>query len=161
MNVDFIRTWLIDKYEELEMRMMKAIEQLNEEQLNWNPNENSNSIANLIVHIRGNIQERVSQGILKKELVRDRDSEFDKMYVKKQELLSMVRDMFAELIVTTKGLKSEQYEQKQLVRNRERSHADMLLQVAAHISEHTGQILYIAKLCLDDGYVSTTIPKRK
>ncbi|MDF2671173.1 MAG: hypothetical protein K0R67_3479 [Paenibacillus sp.] len=161
MQTDFLRDWLVDKYEELEQRTLKAIEQLNETQLNWLPNESSNSIANLIVHIRGNIVERVSTGILHKELVRDRESEFDQMHVGKDELISLWRDTLAELISTTRAMTPEQFVETQQVRNKTRTHADVLLQVATHISEHAGQMLYIAKICLDDGYKTTTIPKRK
>jgi hypothetical protein len=38
---------------------------------------------------------------------------------------------------------------------------DIYLQMMSHLSEHAGQIIYIAKLRLGDNYVTTTIPKNK
>lgn len=50
-----VRSFLIRKFEEIERRMLFVLDQLNEEQLI--ENEASNSAANLIVHICGNIEE--------------------------------------------------------------------------------------------------------
>lgn len=42
-----IKFLLIHKFEEIAQRMLRVVEQLDDEQLNWRPNESSNSIANL------------------------------------------------------------------------------------------------------------------
>lgn len=72
----------------------------------------------------------------------------------------MVKRSFRELIETTKKSSSETLTQTQLVRNRERTNLDILLQCATHFSEHMGQILYIGKMCLDEDYKTTSIPRR-
>jgi hypothetical protein len=38
---------------------------------------------------------------------------------------------------------------------------DIYMQMISHLSEHAGQIIYIAKLKFGDNYVTTTIPKNK
>lgn len=51
------------KLREIHTRMAWAIRQLSDEDVNWRPNEQSNSIANLVVHICGNVTQRYTVGI--------------------------------------------------------------------------------------------------
>lgn len=59
MNYDFSRDWLSRKFDEIRKRILKALQQLNEEQVNWKPDGTSHSISTLIKHVDGNIQERI------------------------------------------------------------------------------------------------------
>ncbi|WP_127579503.1 DinB family protein [Paenibacillus koleovorans] len=162
MNAKLVTDWMIAKFQEIEKRWLAAIEQLSEEQLNWRPNEESNSIANLVVHIRGNVAERVSAGILGEPPTRDRDAEFAlDVRLAKPELQRLVRESFQLLTGTIAGMSPDQLEQTQSVRGKQRTHLDVLLASAAHFSEHLGQVLYIAKLILDERYVTTSIPRAK
>lgn len=160
MQKEFTREWLISKFNEIERRLLLVLDQLTDDQLNWHSNNNSNSISTLIVHIKGNINERISKGINKTSFERDREKEFEETYLTKSELKEMVKRSFRELIETTKNSSSETLTQTQLVRNRERTNLDILLQCATHFSEHMGQILYIGKMCLDEDYKTTSIPRR-
>ncbi|MWC26876.1 DUF1572 family protein [Paenibacillus sp. MMS18-CY102] len=62
------REWLAAKFEEIRKRILKALEQLDDEQVNWRPNDASHSISTLIKHIEGNILERIAKGILHHDL---------------------------------------------------------------------------------------------
>ncbi|MBP1989339.1 DinB family protein [Paenibacillus eucommiae] len=152
---------LVDKFIEIEKRTLLVLDQLSDEQVNWSPNEASNSITNLIVHISENIHERISKGINNKDFIRNRDAEFENMYRTKAELKHIFEQSFEELKDTTRNMTETAFLRTQVVRDRERTHLDMLFQCAAHFSEHMGQILYIAKIILDDQYVTTTLPKKK
>ncbi|MEV5025668.1 DUF1572 family protein [Paenibacillus sp. LPE1-1-1.1] len=59
MHYQFNREWLIHKFEEIRRRILKAVDQLDDEQLNWRPDETSHSISMLIKHIEGNMLERI------------------------------------------------------------------------------------------------------
>ncbi|SDW24456.1 DUF1572 family protein [Paenibacillus sp. CF384] len=155
-----IKTILISKFEEIERRMLSVLEQLDDEEVNWRPNETSNSIANLIVHISGNINERILNGILNRNAVRNRDEEFEELYRTKQELLDITRESFQFTIETIKGLTKDEWYKTQVVRNKERTHLEVIIQCAAHFSEHLGQVFYIAKTIKDSEYVTTSIPKK-
>ncbi|KRE24891.1 DinB family protein [Paenibacillus sp. Soil522] len=157
MSYDFNREWLIKKFEEIRGRILKAIGQLDDEQLNWRPDKTSHSISTLIKHIEGNIQERIIKGILLQEIQRNREDELKPMYIKKSELETVIQNKFQLLIDLIKSITDEKLEEKQLVRNRERTNIDMLYQCAAHYSEHMGQIFYIAKQCLKEKYKSTSL----
>ena len=157
MNYQFNREWLVKKFQEIERRILLVMEQLSEEQLNWKPNEQSHRIANLVLHIEGNIKERIAKGILNQNIVRDREAEFSAVFISKAELTAIVKENFDFLIDIVSKLTDRELEQTQLVRNKERTNIDILHQCAAHYSEHMGQIFYIAKLCLNESYKSTSI----
>ncbi|MBP1903575.1 putative damage-inducible protein DinB [Paenibacillus turicensis] len=157
MNYDFNRDWLIKKFEEIRRRILNALEQLDDEQVNWRPDGISHSISTLIRHIEGNIQERIMKGILHEDVQTNRDNALKQTYVKRDELEKIVYYRFELVVDTLKNISDEKLEQTQLVRNRERTNLDMLHQCAAHYSEHMGQIFYIAKQILQENYKSTSI----
>jgi Uncharacterized protein conserved in bacteria len=157
MPYDFNRKWLTRKFEEIQRRILKALEQLNDEQVNWSPGTNSHSISTLIRHIEGNTLERVNKGILSQTIERDRDSELKPIFVMKDELARIVRERLQFVIDTLQTLSDEQLGRTQTVRGKERTNLDMLHQCAAHYSEHMGQIFYIAKQLLEEDYKSTSI----
>jgi uncharacterized damage-inducible protein DinB len=158
--MDEVRFFLVRKFEEIERRILLVIGQLDDDQVNWRPNESSNSIANLVVHIHGNINERIINGIRKEEACRNRDEEFEELHKSKAELVDMTQISFHILLETLNHLTDEALLETQVVRNQERSHADVLLQCAAHFSEHMGQIHYIGKMIKDTHYETTSIPKK-
>lgn len=157
VTYDFNRDWLTKKFEEIKRRTVKALEQLNDEQVNWKPDHTSHSISTLIKHIEGNIQERVIKGILHQEVYRNREDELKPTYINQEELVKIISDKLELVIHTVKNITDEALEQKQVVRNRERTNLDMLHQCAAHYSEHMGQIFYITKQILKEEYISTSI----
>jgi uncharacterized damage-inducible protein DinB len=158
--MEAVKKLLLNKFEEIQRRIILVLDQLSDEQVNWRPNESSNSIANLIDHIRGNIDERITKGIHNKEISRNRDEEFEEIYRTKQDLINITNGSFDEIIETTKIMTEETLMKTQLVRNTERTNLDMLIQCTTHFSEHMGQVLYIGKMIKDREYVTTSIPKK-
>ncbi|MFD1774306.1 DUF1572 family protein [Paenibacillus rhizophilus] len=158
--MEVVKKLLSNKFEEIQRRIILVLDQLSDEQVNWRPNESSNSVTNLIVHIRGNIDERITKGIHNKEISRNRDEEFEKRYRTKQDLINLTKGSFDEIIETIKIMTEETLMKTQLVRNKERTNLDMIIQCATHFSEHMGQILYIGKMIKDREYVTTSIPKK-
>ena len=156
MTCDFNRQWLTKKFGEIRKRLLKAMEQLSEDQLNWSPDDSSHTIADLLRHIEGNMHERIRNGI-QHEKVGERKQEFTKAQMSKSEaeaLISRAMDYILELLNV---ITDEKLEEVQQVRGKTRTNLDMLHQCAAHYSEHMGQIFYIAKLCLKGDYVSTSV----
>lgn len=158
--MDVITDVLAEKFIDIEKRILFVLNQLNDEEANWRPNDSSNSIANLIIHIVGNIKERISNGIHNKVYIRDRDQEFETTYLTILELKTLLKENFTELIETTKTIDQETLNRTQMIRNKERTNLEILFQSSTHFSEHLGQILYIAKILLDNKYATTSIPKK-
>ncbi|MDT3429153.1 putative damage-inducible protein DinB [Paenibacillus forsythiae] len=159
--MDVVKSILIAKFEEIHRRVILVLDQLSDRQVNWRPNDSSNSIANLIVHISGNINERISKGINNKDFIRNRDEEFGELNRTQEELIQITNESFREIIETTKSMTEETFMKTQLVRDRERTNLDMLIQYATHFSEHMGQVFYISKIIKDREYVTTSISRRE
>ncbi|WP_248928781.1 DUF1572 family protein [Paenibacillus hamazuiensis] len=157
-ELDLHKKVLLPKYEEILRRIAGACDQLSEEELAWRPTPESNSIANLIVHICGNIHERIGAGMLGRASVRRREEEFrpDVAYSREQ-LMAMLRDAFAVLCRTLEEATPELLLKTQTIRGKERSNLALFHQCAGHFSEHLGQVLYIAKMRLGGRYESTSI----
>ncbi|WP_229593183.1 DUF1572 family protein [Rossellomorea vietnamensis] len=98
--------------------------------------------------------ERIHKGICNGDYTRNREDEFKHVYVSKVEVEKMVMDQFQFqfqfVIDTIREMSEESLLDTQFVRGRERTNVEILHQCAAHFSEHMGQMLYIAKLCLKD-----------
>jgi uncharacterized damage-inducible protein DinB len=157
MKYDFNRRWLTKKFEEIRNRMLKAIDQLTDDELNWSPDEISHNIPNLLRHIEGNIKERIVKGIYKEEITRDRDNEFSKAYMSKAEAESLINENMQFVIDLLNDMSEERFDEIQIVRGKERTNLDMLHQCVAHYSEHMGQIFYISKQCLKEKYRTTSV----
>ena len=80
-------------YEECVPRIRKCLDQLSNEQIWWRPNDNSNSIGNLVLHLCGNVRQWIYAGLGQNEDVRHRQAEFDRREIMdKQELDSILME---------------------------------------------------------------------
>ncbi|WP_199620777.1 DUF1572 family protein [Paenibacillus alkalitolerans] len=153
---------MIGKFEEMRTRMLKAVNQLNEEQLNWRPNDESNSIANIAVHIQGNYKQRIIHGILGHPDERDREAEFDSsVYLKPDEIVTIINEIFDGVADSLQKLAPEDLLKPSYIRSRQVTVYELYNQCSTHYSEHLGQILYLAKMFLNDAYETTSVPRRK
>src|SRR5688572_1810973 len=69
-------------------KIVHCINQLNDDQLNWRPFEQQNSIANVVLHLCGNLRQWIVSGVGGVPDMRHRASEFsDRKRYGKQDLL--------------------------------------------------------------------------
>jgi uncharacterized damage-inducible protein DinB len=141
--LDFSRAKLLDQYWP---RLRVAVEPLSYEQIWWRPNPASNSIANLILHLNGNIRQWLIDSFNHSPDNRDRPAEFqadesiatgallEKLAVTMQDA-SEVLSRLTEADLVAK-FEIQGYNVKGL---------DAVYQVVEHFGLHYGQILYIAK----------------
>jgi uncharacterized protein DUF1572 len=130
-----------------------AVADLSDEQIWWRPNESSNSIGNLIVHLTGSLNYYLNRNIGGIPYERDRPAEFaERRVIPKAELLAVFDDMVARAERTFDGLTVERLGDP----SPEPAMHDIVLQdvlnVAIHLSTHVGQIVWIAKM-LAEGHV--------
>ncbi len=150
------------KLNDLRRRAAEAIGQLGDEDVNWRPNEESNSVVNLVVHMAGNIGQRLTAGIGGAPDVRDRDTEFNtRERIPRARVQDLLNESFGAADKILAGLSPERLGDPQKVGNREGTVLDVLFNVGTHLSEHVGQILYVAKLRLGPAYRVVSIPHKK
>lgn len=111
------------------------------------PNEGSNSIGNLVVHLAGNIREWIVSGIGGAPVSRDRASEFARRDGQAAEdlmleLESVVRDADAVLA----ALGEADLDRPCIIQGRETTVLGAIYHVVEHFAMHTGQIILLAKM---------------
>jgi hypothetical protein len=124
-----------------------AVADLSDEQIWWRPNESSNSIGNLIVHLSGSLNYYLNRNIGGIPYERDRPAEFaERRMIPKADLLATFDDMVSFAERTIDGLTIERLGDP----SPEPTMHDIVLQdlinAAMHFSTHAGQIVWIAKL---------------
>jgi uncharacterized damage-inducible protein DinB len=132
-----------------------AMDALTDEQLWWRPNEHSNSVANLVVHLAGSNRFYFDHVIGGKDDVRNRAAEFAQRGGKAKPDLQKVWD---ESVASTERALNA-FEPSRLMETTERTgktttFLQILLHVSHHNGVHMGQIVYIAKqlnpMAIDD-----------
>jgi len=137
---------------------LQAIEQLSEDDITSSPTPESNSIANLVAHIRGAVHSRIETILLDIPDTRDRDKEFEKgLKMTKEQAATKTRDSFDILIQYLEHLKSTPellmsrpflnlppltYSQV----NNETTALNLMMAMFREVHFHTGQIIYAAKI---------------
>ncbi|UXP31192.1 DUF1572 domain-containing protein [Reichenbachiella agarivorans] len=141
----------------------KTFDQLDQQNLLWQYDEGSNSIAITVNHLWGNMKSRwtdflVSDG--EKEW-RNRDSEFESVIKTKEELIEKWNEGWKCLFDALDTINQDNFETKVYIRNQEHSVLDAINRQLAHYSYHIGQIVYIGKMIKGDEWKSLSIPKGK
>lgn len=146
---------------DLRRRSTLAMGQLKEADLNWRPNEESNSIANLVLHLEGNLRQRMAS-LGGPTFQRDRDGEFNQRGpFAADQLLGRLNEAVWAFDELLGNLDPEMLDRTHPFNDREISTAELVLQTVTHFAEHAGQILYIAKLRLGEEYKILAAPHRK
>ena len=124
-----------------------AMEGLTEEDIWWRPNEASNSVGNLVLHLAGNIKQWVVSGIGRAPDTRKRQEEFlaDGGYPA-SELLSYLEQAVVAVVEVLSQLAPEELLEPRVIQGMDVLVLDALYHVVEHFSTHTGQIIYLAKL---------------
>ncbi|MGA2849777.1 MAG: DUF1572 family protein [Terracidiphilus sp.] len=141
--LEFSRRKLLEHYWP---RLRASVESLTGEQVWWRPNEASNSIGNLVLHLHGNVRQWLVDSFEAREDKRDRPAEFAAQSgltaAALLELLSAtMADAEAVLGRLTEGDLVAGYE----IQGYHVSGLEAVYQVVEHFGMHYGQIAYIAK----------------
>lgn len=139
----------------------KTFDQLTEEQLFWQYNAESNSIAIIVKHLAGNMISRwtdifTSDG--EKEW-RNRDAEFENDFHTKAELIEYWNKGWNVFLTTLESLTNDDLEKIIYIRNQGHTVMEAINRQLAHYPYHVGQIVYIGKMVCDENWKSLSIPR--
>jgi uncharacterized damage-inducible protein DinB len=128
-------------------KLRRALEGLPEEDIWWRPNQASNSIGNLILHLAGNVRQWVVSGIGVGPDTRKREEEFSAAGGQSaEELLAHLEEALGAVDGVLSRLSSKELLEPRVIQGMDVSVLDALYHVVEHFSTHTGQILYLTKL---------------
>ena len=128
-------------------KIERCLDRLTDEQIWWRPNDESNSIGNLLLHLSGNARQWIVCGVGGAADARDRDAEFaQREMIPAEELRSLLKQTLHDVDVTL-----QQYDANRLLESRTIQGASVsalaaILHVVEHFSMHTGQILMLTKM---------------
>lgn len=139
----------------------KTMEQLDDDNLFWQYNDQSNSIAIIVQHLWGNMLSRWTNFLTEdgEKEWRERDAEFEKVIKTKEELIIKWDAGWDCLFSALNSLKGEDLDKTIYIRNEPLTVIDAINRQLAHYSYHVGQIVYLGKMQLNDRWVSLSIPK--
>lgn len=130
----------------LPAQIRTCIEQLDDGQLWWRPNAESNSVGNLVLHVRGAMMHFLCRGVGGFEYVRDRPAEFATESLSKDELLRLFDEMVLRAQETFESLDGSRLTDSSTEPAYYSTIYEDLFGVAIHLAVHTGQIVYLTKL---------------
>jgi uncharacterized damage-inducible protein DinB len=110
------------------------------------PNESSNSIGNLILHLAGNARQWIVSGIGGAPDVRNRQAEFDQRDpIPATELIDKLETTISDVDRVLASLKREDLFARRSIQANDVTVLEAVYHVVEHFSMHTGQIILLAK----------------
>lgn len=147
MNTEFIaqsRACLTGEYVP---KISACFARLAAEQLWWRPNEASNSIANLMLHLAGNIRQWIVAGVGGAADERRRQSEFEaRGGLGADELLDRLSSAVTDADRVLAGLDPARLGEPARIQGRDVTVQSAIYHAVEHFAGHTYQIAYITKL---------------
>ena len=139
----FSRNKLMEQYWP---RLRKAVEPLGQEQVWWRPNEASNSIGNLILHLNGNVWQWLVASFNGLEDARNRPAEFSATGdLSAADLIARLEQTMLEAGKVLARLTPEDLALTYEIQGYTVSGLAAVYQVVEHFGLHYGQIVYITK----------------
>ena len=139
----------------------KTFAQLTKEQLFWQYNEESNSVATLVKHISGNMLSRWTNFLTEdgEKPWRKRDEEFINSYSTKEDLIADWEKGWACLFENLHQITPENSDTTVYIRNEGHTIAEAINRQLCHYSYHIGQIVVIGKMSKNTEWQTLSIAK--
>jgi uncharacterized damage-inducible protein DinB len=127
-------------------RLKKCLAELTDEEIWWRPNENSNAIGNLVLHLCGNARQWVLSGLGGAPDMRERQKEFDqRAIIPKAILLDLVDTLQADIDKRLDTISATELLRVRPVQIYQETGVSILIHVIEHFSYHVGQMTYSVK----------------
>jgi len=127
-------------------RLKACVEPLTVEQIWWRPNEASNSIGNLILHLNGNVTQWIVTSFNRNQDTSNRPAEFSALGgLSATELLERLGTTLKEVAKVLDRLTVDELLAPYEIQGYKAHGLDAVYHVVDHFGIHFGQIAYIAK----------------
>lgn len=139
----------------------KTFEQVSDENLFWQYNEDSNSIATIVKHMWGNMLSRWTDFLTSdgEKPWRQRDAEFESSMATRQEVIEKWEAGWKCLFDALDTITPDDLQKEIYIRNQGHTVIDAINRQLAHYPYHVGQIVFIGKMMREGHWISLTIPR--
>lgn len=141
----------------------RSFDQLADEDLFWQYNPQSNSVAITVNHMWGNMLSRWTDFLTSdgEKTWRQRDLEFEDVIKTREELDQKWEEGWACLFKALDSINPDNFHQKVYIRNQAHTIVEAVDRQLAHYAYHVGQIVYIGRMLKGADWQSLSIPKGK
>jgi uncharacterized damage-inducible protein DinB len=141
---DFSRHKLLEEYWP---RLRSCVESLSDEQVWWRPNESSNSVGNLLLHLNGNVRQWLVSSFRRLDDHRDRAAEFkaDRI-IPASTLVTRLGATLKDASDVLASLTESDLLETFSIQGYTVTGLEVVYHVVEHFGMHYGQIVYISKL---------------
>ena len=132
-------------------RVEAAVGRLGPDDLWWRPNERSNSVGNLLLHLAGNLRQWVVHGVGEQPDHRVREEEFSATGgLDAREALDRLKAVVDEAARVLREADPARLLEPKSIQGMAVTKLEAVYHAVEHFSMHTGQILWITKLRTDE-----------
>ena len=125
----------------------KCLSLLTVDQVWTRPNAVSNSIGNLVLHLRGNVQQWIVSDIGQRAFARDRPAEFaQREALPINQILPPLQTTVDDAANVIAGLSASRLVERVVIQDYDVTVLSAVFHVVEHFSLHTGQIVYQTKI---------------
>ena len=152
---------VIKRFNEYKLLGEKTFAQLTTEDLLYQPNDASNSIAVIVQHLHGNMRSRWTNFLTEdgEKSWRQREAEFEGRSFTKEQLLQLWEEGWAVVLQALASLQEDDLVKTVTIRSQPLGVIDAINRQLAHYSYHVGQIVYIGRWLKNAEWQSLSIPK--
>jgi uncharacterized damage-inducible protein DinB len=141
-------------------KIERCVDRLSDNDIWWRPNEASNSIGNLILHLCGNVCMWIIGGVGELPFERHRQREFDeRRKLPAAELLSRLRGIVQQADEVLSAVTPDDLLSRRQIQGYDVTVLEAVYHVVEHFSMHTGQIIFLSKARVDGDLKLWVAPK--
>ena len=127
-------------------KIERCLDELADDDIWWRPNEASNSIGNLVLHLCGNVTMWILGGVGRLPFERDRQQEFDeRRSIPAAELRSRLRGVVQRADEVIGAVGSNELLSRRQIQGYDVTVLEAIYHVVEHFGMHTGQIIMLSK----------------
>ncbi|MGD0465025.1 MAG: DUF1572 family protein [Tepidisphaeraceae bacterium] len=143
-------------------KITHCVDQLTGDQLWWRPKPDMNSIANLMLHLSGNLRQWIVAGVGGESDIRNRPMEFaDRSNRPKGEILGILADVVSEADKTLSRLTPDQLLSRRRIQGYDTTVLAAVTDTICHFRGHVQEIIHMTRIQLSEKYRFDFVPKGK
>jgi len=131
-------------------QITRSAQLLSDQEIWYRPNRHVNSVANLVLHLTGNVRQWILGGVAGIPVERDRPAEFAQAgEIATPELLGAFTAVVCDAISIISELKPAQLAEQREIQGYDVTVQTAILHVVEHMAFHAGQIVHTTKWLKD------------
>lgn len=151
----------IKQFQNYKDQAERTFDQLSDEELIWQANPESNSIAMIVQHMAGNMLSRWTNFMTEdgEKTWRQREAEFELVLKTRPEIIKQWELGWDCFFKALQSLKIEDLEKTIFIRNQRHTVVEAINRQLTHYPSHVGQIMFIGKMLKGKDWQSLSIAK--